>query len=244
MSEENGGGLLHGLCSAQIVRCQFMRNTANRGAGMWNSAGSKATILNCFFSRNSAFREGGGIFSYEGQAGLENCIFVSNIAGTVGAIYNHAHGRISIVNSTFVQNSLTPLWSDDSSKMIIANSVLSGATEPKDSYDIEQMFGPLVTISFSCIQGWKSEFSAAGNISSNPMFRNLRGPDDIVGTEDDDLRLNPGSPCIDAGNNDALGADAFDLDYDSDANEPLPFDFEGKPRILNGTVDIGAYESG
>jgi hypothetical protein len=58
------------------------------------------------------------------------------------------------------------------------------------------------------------------------------------------LRLKPGSPCINAGDNAAVPADTLDLDNDGDTDEPIPFDIEGKPRILNGTVDLGAYESG
>jgi hypothetical protein len=41
------------------------------------------------------------------------------------------------------------------------------------------------------------------------------------------LRLQPGSPCINAGNNAYVAA---------------PSDLDGEPRIRNGTVDMGAYE--
>jgi len=58
------------------------------------------------------------------------------------------------------------------------------------------------------------------------------------------LSLITGSPCINAGDNAAVPADTLDLDGEVNPNEPIPFDIEGKPRILNGIVDIGAYESG
>lgn len=61
------------------------------------------------------------------------------------------------------------------------------------------------------------------------MFADPNGRDDIVGTEDDNLRLSAGSPCSDAGDNSAVTV-ATDLD--------------GYARILGGTVDMGAYESG
>jgi hypothetical protein len=64
-----------------------------------------------------------------------------------------------------------------------------------------------------------------------------------MGTADDNLRLQPGSPCRDAGNDSVLPADAFDLDADGDPNEPIPCDLAGQPRIQNGRVDLGAYES-
>jgi len=78
----------------------------------------------------------------------------------------------------------------------------------------------------------------------NPLFIDPDGFDKITGTLDDNFRLDLASPCRNAGNNSALPADTADLDKDGDVNEPIPFDIEGKPRILNGVVDLGAFESG
>jgi hypothetical protein len=57
-----------------------------------------------------------------------------------------------------------------------------------------------------------------GNITAAPMFV------DFVGGN---LRLQSSSPCIDAGNN---------------ACAPGNRDLDGRPRIVGGTVDMGAYE--
>jgi hypothetical protein len=75
-------------------------------------------------------------------------------------------------------------------------------------------------------------------------------------TEDDDLRLPPGSVCIDAGCNSALPRDWADLDDDGDTREITPLDLEGEGRFFDNPdtddagcccppiVDMGAYESG
>jgi len=80
-----------------------------------------------------------------------------------------------------------------------------------------------------------------GNIGGDPLFKDADGPDDIPGTEDDNLRLSYGSPCIAAGDNTAVPAG-------------VTRDVEGALRFVddlvmadtgNGTppiVDMGAYE--
>jgi hypothetical protein len=73
--------------------------------------------------------------------------------------------------------------------------------------------------------------SGSGNINADPTFvRNPSpGSDGVWGTADDDygdLRLQPGSPCIDAGS----------------GGPGVATDFAGNPRIAGTSVDMGAYE--
>ena len=53
----------------------------------------------------------------------------------------------------------------------------------------------------------------------------------------------PGSPCIDLGSNKAMPTDAVDLDGDLQFTEPTPLDLDLGPRVVNGTVDLGAFEA-
>ena len=73
------------------------------------------------------------------------------------------------------------------------------------------------------------------------------GADGVWGTADDDygdLQLLSTSPAINAGDNDLLPRDEFDLDGDGNVYEPLPLDLAGSQRIKLLIVDMGAYESG
>lgn len=93
------------------------------------------------------------------------------------------------------------------------------------------------------------------NIDADPLFVDPDGPDDDPLTwADNDFQLGVSSPCIDAGDNASVPADAFDLDSDGDLDEPLPVDAAGAPRFVDDpatpdtgsgsppVVDIGAYE--
>ena len=64
------------------------------------------------------------------------------------------------------------------------------------------------------------------------MFTNLPGPDGILGTPDDDLCLNPESPCINRGDTKFLGLDVVNMDRDGDANEPILLDLRQDARVL------------
>src|SRR5262249_27110544 len=65
---------------------------------------------------------------------------------------------------------------------------------------------------------WPTPNNGRGNITDAPLFVNQAATN---------FRLQSNSPCINAGNN-TYGSFSTDLD--------------GRPRIVGGTVDIGAYE--
>ncbi len=57
-----------------------------------------------------------------------------------------------------------------------------------------------------------------------------------------DLRLQAGSPAVDAGFSAGVWPDIFDLDGDGDYAEVCPVDLDGQVRVQGARVDIGAYE--
>jgi hypothetical protein len=90
----------------------------------------------------------------------------------------------------------------------------------------------------------KGGHTGTGNIDTDPLFADISGPDPNLW----DLRLQPTSPCIDAGDDSSLPADTADLDNDGNTAEPIPYDLDDRDRIVDGDcndtliVDMGAYE--
>jgi hypothetical protein len=70
-----------------------------------------------------------------------------------------------------------------------------------------------------------------GNTGDDPRFLDPDGDDEVIGTEDDNLRPGPGSPCLDAGNTNRVPHDFVDVDYDHDIVEHIPLDLDGKSRL-------------
>ncbi len=93
-----------------------------------------------------------------------------------------------------------------------------------------------VTISDSLVQGgcpWKATCDGR-MLDDDPHFIRLPDPGDgdwstLEDNDYGDLRLQPDSPAIDAGHNGHLP-------------DTIITDLDGKPRIVNTFIDMGAYE--
>ncbi|MBN1491444.1 MAG: hypothetical protein JXA69_16145 [Phycisphaerae bacterium] len=203
-SAPTSAAMSNNYCGPQLVNCAFISNLAspNTGGAIRNN-NSNPTLINCIFTGNLCGNSGGAINNYISSPVLVNCTFAANVAaGRGGAIYNYQ-------SSPALTNCI--LWGN------IASLGPQMHTESYNSYP---------TVTYTCIQGG---LTGTGNISEDPQFVDPDGPDCIPGTEDDNLRLRAGSPCLDTGNNEpGIALPSTDLD--------------GKPRIVSETVDMGAYE--
>jgi len=234
----NGGGGMHNLDSSpSVTNCTFSENSAiNNGGGMHNKK-SHPTVTNCTFSENSAINNGGGIYNNNSHPNITNCTFRENSAKSGGGMRNSEDSSPTVTNCTFRENS-----AEDGGGM--RNSYYSGPTVTNCTFSensaedgggmrnakhsspnvincilwggwnkISNSENSTITVSYSDVQGG---WPGIGNIDAAPLFA------------DADLRLSAGSPCIDAGDNSAVLV-ATDLD--------------GNQRIVNGIVDMGAYEN-
>jgi predicted outer membrane repeat protein len=219
--------------TARFIDCDFINNSS---AINWAGAvaGGK-TFFNCRFAGNhtGGDNDGGAIRTNTAGTLIANCTFSGNNAGgRGGAVY--ASVATTIINSTFNGNFAGMGGAAVGGSATICNSVFGQHTGGAPLAGV----GP---VSYSIVPGDSPLPAGVGNIIADPRFVNALGPDGVAGTEDDDLRLRPDSPCIDAGDTTALPADVFDLDNDGDSAEPLPLDLHGNRRALQtpATPDTG-----
>ncbi len=210
---------------------------AQSGGGMRNWQ-SSPTLINCFFSGNSASSAGGGMRNSFGSPTLIDCTFAGNSALHGGGMEN-GHSSPTLINCTFAGNSAYSggglHHSFDNGSVALTNCILWGNSAPVGS-QIYEYDNATTTATYTCAQGG---WAGVGNLSVAPLFVDADGPDGVPGTPDDNLRLQAGSPCIDAG----LSASTL---RDLDGNQRI-VDDPGTADTGIGfpdVIDMGPYEFG
>ncbi len=239
-ADSYGGGMCNEYdCYPTLTDCTFSGNTAVRsGGGMNNWQNSRASLTNCTFNGNSAEWAGGGIVNFHSNPTLANCTFSGNSVAIDGGGMMNFNSSPRLTNCTFSGNSAYAgggIYSNASSSARLTNCIVWGNAATY-APQIQHPGGDLTTVVYSCIGGG---WPGSSNTSQDPQFVDADGPDDIVGTVDDDLRLEAGSRCIDAG-----------------LSVTIPEDLDGNRRIVDApaepdrglgfpeVIDMGAYEFG
>ena len=198
---------LSGAYSCNLSNCVLIGNVSWSGGGAWN-----CTLQNCTVVSNRACFGGG---AYEST--LSNCLLTDNVATNTDLCIGLSGGGANdctLINCTLVRNYSPFLFggggADDCT---LRNCICVLNTGPSGPSDCKYC-----TLDYCCIPaGWYSGWGS-GIITNDPLFVDFAGGN---------LRLQPGSPCINSGNNAYVNS---------------AIDFDGNPRIKADTVDLGAYE--
>ncbi len=251
-SADIGGAIRTYEYGTPVIRgnCIIDNIAVSHGGGLYLGARSSPLIENNLLLANSAGWSGGGInswtsFIYDSTfATIRQNVIIYNSASSGGGLYCR-YDRAEITANTIAFNSATygggiHALNYPAQAPLVRGCVVWGnvATGEGPQIDLDELTGSAIIVSYSNIEnGWPG----VGNIDAAPGFRDIDGPDDMLATDDDDLRLTPGSPCIDAGDNTALPED-------------VTTDFDGNPRFVDDPytvdtglgfppiVDMGAYE--
>jgi predicted outer membrane repeat protein len=211
-----GGAIIPGPASCSIESTIFQSNgVSSGGGGAIDASGADATYTNCLFTRNAA-NNGGAIYSssdkQKTQQRFLNCTFAFNAASVTGGAFYN----------TQLGETPTNLPRTIPNLFHLTNCIVWGNTAPDAPvYKLMQSeeYDNLPSADNSIIQQYDpNAFRGDNNLSADPLF-----VDEVNG----DYQLKQNSPAINAG-----------------AEDPVipSTDLLGKARVVNGTIDIGAYE--
>jgi hypothetical protein len=239
-----GGGIGNLSSSPTISNCIF---TANNGSAIYNT-GNAATIINCIFTGNTSTTfnaRAGGISNYNSNGvTIVNCLFWNNTGFSAGAISvqdnSVFNSTTKIFNCTMYGNKATASSSaaglefDAATQSQVKNCILwgntiTGATAVGMTKYAAPDYQYINLVNNNIIQqGYPANWDFDPHFvnPSNPI-----GPDNIWGTADDGLRLQPNSLAWNNGTPDITSSPI------------LTFDISGDTRVQGGRIDMGVYES-
>ncbi|MBI9061728.1 MAG: T9SS type A sorting domain-containing protein [Marinilabiliaceae bacterium] len=249
-----GGGIYLHLDGGEVNNCFFYDNyTTGSGAGICSTGG---TITNSRFIINEADSKGGAVYSYGDMDGevptsggtYKNCLMASNTAWVDGGgIFAADTG--TWVNCTVVSNRASDggggVYSNTGATF--TNIVIWGNESPSGGDNIVSSSGGVFThlvvdsTDTGIIPGVNNVIISSNNIGTDVIGPHFMAPTVSApgqGTNSTawhanlnanwDLQIS--SPMINAGTPDTTGLHLGDFDLDDEA------------RIVQDTVDVGAYE--
>ena len=244
-SGRNGCGVLFGVKGGTVEDCRITDNRlvdyVQNGGGVAFVKDSKGVVRRTIIDGNEAkFGNqdgyGGGIYTPGGGV-VENCLVVSNTANWGGAVYLENDAAFYMTNCTLVANRATNdqgpevYYIGNVSPKRFVNSILGapGETSVYSSRSSitnghEKVFLGCRAGTCHCVNGdnpFDYTLSAAsGNVTNDPQF---------VAAAAGDYHLKRKSPLCKAGlvTSDMKGQT----------------DLDGRPRVSNGVVDIGCYQT-
>ena len=201
----------------------FEDNYAASGAGIFNGGLGTLTLENSTFLDNKAVL-GGGIYNFANLTG-RNCTISNNWAEhDGGGIYDVSYRGISVINSTISGNSAKIAGGIRSyyGSLTIGNTILNAGSEGAN------IVGGITSLGYNlCSGSGGGHFTGPGDkINTDPMLGPLADNGGPTLTQ----ALLPGSPAINAGN------PSFIPPPEHDQRGP------GHRRVVNGRIDIGAFQ--
>jgi streptogramin lyase len=237
-----GGGIYNQSAKLWLIRSTLTANTGT-GAGLYNASGN-VSIWNTVLSGNgSPSTDGGAVYSDRGFLAMINSVATRNQAALGGALFiaGDVSSSVDIGMSTIAGNTAMQggggVWATGRTVQVIS-SILSSNTAP-----VAPQMNQGVAVMGSDIQGsggsfsWDTNLGSDGgtNIDADPLFIDLAAGD---------VRVQAASPVINRGVTSRLPADFADLDGDGVMEqEGIPVDLGGNPRVVDGSLDMGAYET-
>lgn len=244
LSNNATSGYGGGACGGILNNCLIISNSATGGGGAFGESGFPIVLNNCTISNNAALNGGGAGGSlmnciltnclvtfnhanYDGggahNAQLMNCLISNNTAATGGGVES-----CLLTNCLLISNISPDGGGAYQSILVNCTVTANSATTGGGAFDCTNYNSILYYNNGGDYYPSTSQYPlnyCCTAVAVTGGFQNITNAPLFVSTNNFHLQAN--SPCINSGNN-LYVSTATDLD--------------GNPRIVGGTVDIGAYE--
>jgi hypothetical protein len=212
-----------GVYQSTLYNCTLAHNF-----GVYGGGASDGILYNCILSSNTASIHGGGTYG----STLFNCLLIGNKATSVTYGDGGGASGSTLYNCTISGNSATSGGGASYGNLYNCTVVGNRALGSGGGVYTSTLYNSIIYYNFASGSSNYAFYgggalnycdttplvSSSGNITNEPSFVNFAGGD---------FHLQSNSPCINSGNNSYV---TFTTDLD------------GNPRIVGGTVDMGAYE--
>ena len=215
-SAQSGGGITH-VGTLTVEESIFDDNSASFGGAIENAgASTTGNIANTTLSNNSAIS--GGAITNSGVMTVTNSTFFNNSASTGGGIHNYTYFSLTLMNSTFSNNKATNsgggIYNQSWGAVNAVNTIMANSTSGGD-----------------CVNNGEYGLNINNLVEDGSCFASLQGDPNLAPLADNGgftqtMALPPGSPAIDAGDDENCAAT----------------DQRGITRPQGSHCDIGAYE--
>ena len=195
-----GGGLNVQDATATLEGCDISGNESRWGGGL-HADGSAATLTSCSISDNAATDNGGAMDASSTALTLSECTISGNHTSTYdgGGLHIVQNSEATLTSCTISGNTAARhgggIAVGSNATVMLVNGIVWGNAD-HETYNYPEAAGTIIA-TYTDIQGdtlWAGE----GNINADPRF-----VDAVAG----DYHLQPGSPCIDAGDPAVLDPD-------------------------------------
>jgi len=179
---DGGGGAIGSLGPIEVVDCRFLGNLADKGMAIWLTGVPTFSIRGCVFSGNTHLSQlgNGAVAMLQSQGEVRRCTFSRNVnlSDQAGLSLSGSATAVVLRDCLFWDN--------------------RGATGTIFRNQIE-VADATIDVGWCNIEGFADQLLGPSLFASPPLLIDPDGADNFAGTDDDDVRLLDGSPCIDAG---------------------------------------------
>ena len=258
---KNGGGIKIEDSQVLLNNLILTNNISKTYGGGISIDNSQASLYDLVVKNNRSLYQGGGIYINESIVDISNSIIDSNQAegtGGIQSLYSELniigsqitgnedgyitgglvlfYSKSDVVNSTFSGNVCDDYWTGaiyayDSVVLEVTNCVFWDNANNCDILACGDDYQTFLTVSNSSLTDGENSIGIEGNVEFK-YVANIAGDPKFVGSGVYPFQLDEFSPCINMGRQDTSGL-----------NLPA-FDLAGDPRIVNGRIDMGAFEWG